>query len=41
MMHGIEDPKFRLARGVQNFKHMGDAIVGFGNSFDVGCRLRK
>jgi hypothetical protein len=35
MMHGIEDPKLRLARGVQNFQHMGDAVVGFGNSFDA------
>src|SRR5215813_3841970 len=33
MMHGIEDPKFRLARRVQNFQHMRDAVVGFGNSF--------
>jgi hypothetical protein len=35
MMHGIEDPKLRLARRVQNFQHMRDAVVGFGNSFDA------
>src|SRR5262249_54218576 len=26
MMHGIEDPKLRLARGIQNFQHMGNAV---------------
>jgi hypothetical protein len=41
MMHGIEDLELRLARGVQNFQHMGNAVVGFGNSFDASCRPRK
>jgi hypothetical protein len=35
MMHGIKDRKLRLARGVQNFQHVGNAVVGFGNGFDV------
>jgi hypothetical protein len=41
MMHGIEDLELRLARGIQNFQHMGNAVVGFGNSFDASCRPRK
>ena len=32
-MHGIEDPERRLARGIQNFQHMRNTVVGFGNSF--------
>jgi len=39
MMHGIEDPKLRLARRIQNFQHVGDAVVGFGDSFDAGPDL--
>jgi hypothetical protein len=35
MMHGIEYPKLRLARRVQNFQHMGYTVVGLGNSFDA------
>ena len=35
MMHGIEDPQLRFARGLQNFQHVGDAVVGFGNGLDA------
>jgi hypothetical protein len=35
MMHGIEDPELGLARGMQDFKHMGNAFVGFGDRFDA------
>jgi hypothetical protein len=35
MMHGKEDPKLRVARGIQDFQHMGDAVVGLCNGFDA------
>ena len=35
MMHRIEDPKLRLPRGIQDFQHVGNAVVRFGNSPDA------
>ncbi len=32
---GIEDPELRLARSIQNFEHVVDAVICFGNSFDA------
>ena len=34
VMHGIEDPKLRIARGMQNLLHVRNAIVGFGHGLD-------
>jgi hypothetical protein len=34
-MHGVEDPQRRFARGMQNFKHVGNAVVSFGNRLDA------
>ena len=39
MMHRIEDPELGLARGMEDFQHVGNAVVGFGNSFDAGPDL--
>ena len=39
MMHGIEDPKLRLARGIENFQHVGNAVVGVSDRFDAGPDL--
>jgi hypothetical protein len=33
-MHGIEDPKLRFARRMQNLLHVWDAIICFGHGFD-------
>ena len=35
MMHCIEDPELRLARGVEDLQHVADAVIGFGHSLDA------
>src|SRR5262249_35053602 len=35
VMHGVEDPKFRLARGIQDLQHVWNAVVRFGDGFDA------
>ena len=35
MMHRIEDPELRPARGIQNFQHVDDAVVRLGNGLDA------
>ena len=32
MMHCIEDPKLRLPRGIQDLKHVWNAVIRFFNS---------
>ena len=39
MMHGIEDAKLHRARGIQDLQHVGNAVVCFSDSFDVGPDL--
>src|SRR6516225_6493238 len=39
MMHGIEDAKLHCARGIQDFEHVGNAVVCFSDSFDAGPDL--
>jgi hypothetical protein len=39
MMHGIEDPELGLARGMEDFQHVGNAVVRFGNGLDAGPDL--
>src|SRR5215470_16190559 len=39
MVHGIEDPKLRLTRGIQDLQHVGNAVVCFSDSFDAGPDL--
>jgi hypothetical protein len=39
MMHGVEDAKLGLSRGIQDLQHVGHAVVGFGNRFDAGPDL--
>src|SRR5215468_449949 len=39
MMHGVEDPQLRLARRIQDLKHVGDTLVGFGDRLDAGPDL--
>ena len=35
MMHGIEDPELGLARGMEDFQHVGNAVVRSGNVHDA------
>jgi hypothetical protein len=39
MMHGIEDPKLSLPRGIQDLLHVRNAVIRFGNSFDAWPNL--
>lgn len=39
MMHGIEDAKLRLPRGIQDLQHVRHAVVGFGDRLDAGPDL--
>src|SRR5262245_62002551 len=39
MMHGIEDANLHCARDIQDFYHVGDAVVCFSDSFDAGPDL--
>src|SRR5262252_700341 len=39
MMHGIEDANLHCARGSQDLQHVGNAVVGFSDSFDAGPDL--
>ena len=39
VVHGIEDPKLRFARGGQHLQHMRDAIVRLRHGFDAGPDL--
>src|SRR6516162_317797 len=38
-VHGIKNPELRLARGMDDFQHVGNAIVRFGNGLDAGPDL--
>ena len=35
MMHGIEDPKLRLPRGIWHLQHVRNAVIRFSNSPDA------
>src|SRR5262249_42334535 len=39
MMHGIEDSELRLARGMEDFQHVRNAVIRFGNGLDAGPDL--
>jgi hypothetical protein len=35
MMHGIENPELGLAPGMEDFQHVRNAVVRFGNGLDA------